>query len=331
MDIGIEGYGLYLPDRYETAAEIAARAGMTTEEVVALGIEGKCLPSQEDQPVTMAVRAALQAFERTPGIRPEEVDVVIWTGEEYKDHIAQTAAIRLQEEAGCRNAWAFDLVGQGITSILGLRVARDLMIGDNAVQTVLLAGGTRNMDLVDYRNPDTRFLLSSSASGGALLLKRGSPVNRLGKTAFLVDSEMADDVYVPGGGTEIPFSTDNLGSAQMFYQAKRPEALAVYLKKRWEAALIEVLKAVLGDERTDYLALRHAGPSVRRRILEEFHLLHNRSPSLSRWGHHGPNDVLIALDQGIRSGMLSRGMKVTLASAGLGFCYAAAVVEWGRR
>ena len=45
--------------------------------------------------------------------------MVIWTGEEYKDYIAQTAAIRLQEETECRNAWAFDLVGQGVTTIQG--------------------------------------------------------------------------------------------------------------------------------------------------------------------------------------------------------------------
>ena len=172
MNIGIVSYGLYFPDGFETAGEVAEKSGLTVDDVKALGIERKFMPAPDDQPVTMAVEAAKQAFEMATEVKPTDVDVVIWTGEEYKDYIAQTASIRLQEETGCHKAWAFDLVGQGVTSILGLRAARDLMIGDETVKTVLLAGGTRNIDLVDYTNPNTHFLLAASASGGAILLKR---------------------------------------------------------------------------------------------------------------------------------------------------------------
>jgi len=179
MKIGIVSYGLYFPKDFETADDVATKAGLTSQDVMALGIKSKCLPSQEDQPVSMAVKAAEEAFERAGGVQPTDVDVVIWTGEEYKDYIAQTASIRLQEETGCRNAWAFDLVGQGVTFILGMRVARDLMVGDESINTVLLAGGTRNVDLVDYDNPNTHFLLASSASGGAMLLRRGHGKNGL--------------------------------------------------------------------------------------------------------------------------------------------------------
>ncbi|MCP4665339.1 MAG: hypothetical protein GY849_03145, partial [Deltaproteobacteria bacterium] len=143
MNIGLVSYGLYTPSRFETAEDVAQKAGLSAGDVMNLGIEGKCLPSEDDQPVIMAEKAAKQAFERAEGVGPEDVDVVIWTGEEYKDYIAQTASIRLQEEVGCRNAWAFDLVAQGVTSIQGLRIAGDLIFGDDTVDTVLLAGGTR--------------------------------------------------------------------------------------------------------------------------------------------------------------------------------------------
>ncbi len=148
--LGIVSYGLYLPSGFESAKEIAKRSGLSSQQVTEeLGVERKCLPSAEDLPVAMAVKAARQALERAREIKPGEIDVVIWTGEEYKDYICQTAGIRVQEEVGARNAWAFDLIGQGTTSLVGLRTAQDLMIGDPAVRTVLLAGGTRNIDLVD--------------------------------------------------------------------------------------------------------------------------------------------------------------------------------------
>jgi 3-oxoacyl-[acyl-carrier-protein] synthase-3 len=329
--IGIVSYGIYLPDQVETSEEVAQRAGLTVQEVLALGIRQKCRPSEEDQPIPMAVKAAKQAFERAGGVRPEEVDLVLWTGEEYKDYIAQTASIRLQEEAGCRNAWAFDLVDQGITALLGLRVARDMMIGDQEINTVLLAGGTRNVDLVDYSNPNTRWLLPTSASGGAVLLRRGYSANQLQETAFLIDPQMADEIYVPGGGTVHPFSPENLGTKIMYYQTPHPEIVSTYLNLRFIKRLTEVIRGVAaGGKSVDYLALRHLSPRDRRQVLSELNLSSDQSESLEEVGCHGTNDPLISLDLALKKGPISDGKRVVLASSGIGFSYAAAAIRWGK-
>ncbi len=329
--IGIVSYGIYLPDQMEPSEEVARRAGLTVEEVLALGIRRKYRPSKEDQPIPMAVKAAKQAFERADGVKPEEVDLVLWTGEEYKDYIAQTASIRLQEEAGCRNAWAFDLVGQGITTLLGLRVAHDMMIGDQEINTVLLAGGTRNVDLVDYTNPDTRWLLPISASGGAVLLRRGYAANRLQGTAFLVDPEMADEVYVPGGGTVYPFSPENLGTKIMYYQTPHPEIVSEYLTLRFAKRLTEVIQRAVGAGKSvEYLALRHLSPKDRKQVLSEFSLSLEKSESLEDVGCHGTNDPLVSLDLALKRGTISDGARIVLASSGIGFSYAAAVIHWGK-
>jgi 3-oxoacyl-[acyl-carrier-protein] synthase III len=329
MKIGIVSYGLYFPKDIETADDLANRAGLSLDDVIALGIKRKFLPSPSDQPVSMAAKAAERAFECAGGIQPADIDVVIWTGEEYKDYIAQTASIRLQEETGCCNAWAFDLVGQGVTSIVGLRMARDLMIGDESVNAVLLAGGTRNIDLVDYTNPDTRFLLAASASGGAIILKRGYPANLIVDTDLMVDFDMADEVYVPGGGTEIPFRPDNLSSKLMFFQAMNPERLSLYLDKRWPKALTEVVQRVSSGRSPDYVALRHLSAKDRQRILKELNMKFEQSMELNEWGHHGPNDIIISLDLGLRDNIIQDGSRVVLASGGIGFTYAAALVQWG--
>ena len=328
-NIGIVSYGLYLPAGTETAEQIAARSGLSIEAVRGLGIEGKCRPEAEDQPVTMAVKAARQALERAEGINPEDVDLILWTGEEYKDYIAQTASIRLQEEVGCRKAWAFDLVGQGITTVLGLRIARDMMISDANINTVLLAGGTRNVDLVDYTNPDTHFMLPFSASGGAVLLRRNYDRNRLGEIVLTVDPEMADEIYVPGGGTEIPFREDNLNSKIMFFQTPHPEKVAAYLNQRFPQALAEAAQKVLPDAAPDFLALRHLAPAQRTLVLNRLGIRPDHSPALDQWGCHGTNDVLCSLDFGIKGGTLKDGSRVVLLAAGIGFTYAAAVIYWG--
>ena len=89
MNLGIVSYGLYLPNGFEDADEIAQRAGLKTEAVRVLGIERKFLPSPNDQPIPMAVKAAKHAFEKASGVAPQDIDVVLWIGEEYKDYIAR--------------------------------------------------------------------------------------------------------------------------------------------------------------------------------------------------------------------------------------------------
>jgi 3-oxoacyl-[acyl-carrier-protein] synthase III len=328
-DIGMVDYGLYLPAAFETARDIAAKTGLTEDDVRALGLRRKCRPGAEDQPVTMAAKAALAAFNRSEEITPEDIDVVIFTGEEYKDYIAQTAAIRLQEEIGCRKAYAFDLVGQGITLIVGLRIARDMMLSDPEIRTVLLTGGTRNVDLLDYRRKDTHFLLPLSASGGAMILGRDYHRNRLLNQSFHVDPEMADEILVPGGGSEHPFREDNLNSDIMFFQTARPEIMAEYLRTTWPKRLIEVVRRVSAEPGLDYLALCHNPPTTRRTILSELGLSEKYSADLSDWGRHGPNDVLLSLDMGLQNGSIQPGSNVVMASGGFGFTYAAMAFHWG--
>ena len=333
--MGLVSYGLYLPSNFETAEEIAVRSGLSREQVVAeLGIERKCLPSEEDQPSVMAAKAARQAFERARDVTPDDVDVVIWTGEEYKDYICQTASIRLQEEVGARKAWAFDLVGQGVTSLFGLRTARDLMIGDPSIQTVLLAGGTRNIDLVNYTNPNTRWMLATSASGAALLLRRQHPSNQLLETAFFVDPNLADEIYVPGGGTVYPFSLEILGTDSMFFQVAHPEVVEAYLSERMPGRFLDLIRRTMASagragQVPDYLAIRHLRSRERTRVLEGLRLKEEQSDSLADVGHHGPNDVIISLDRALQREAIKPGSRVVLASAGIGFTYAAALFQWG--
>ena len=329
MDAGIVSYGLYLPAELDTAADMVAKTELSEEQLQDLGITRKYRPSQDDQPVVMASKAAKQALERAEGLDPLDVDVVIYTGEEYKDYVAQTASIRLQEEIGCRNAYAFDLVGQGVSMVIGMRLARDMMIGDDSVRTVLLSGGTRNVDLVDPRRPDTRFLLPYSASGAAMIVQKGHGRNRLLGLDVQVDSDLADAVYVPGGGTSLPFREDNLNTEIMYFQVFEPEALREYLDKTWAGRLADVTRAALSDRRPDFLALRHLAPRDRAGVLESLGLKPEQSPALDEFGHHGTNDVVISLDLGLRNQIVRPGSLVALATAGIGFTYAAAAIKWG--
>jgi len=65
-------------------------------------------------------------------------------------------------------------------------------------------------------------------------------------------------------------------------------------------------------------------------VLKELDLMPEQAATLEEVGHHGTNDPLISLDLGLRAGRISNGSRVVLASAGIGFSYAAASIRWGK-
>jgi 3-oxoacyl-[acyl-carrier-protein] synthase-3 len=334
--VGIVSYGLYLPGEFETADEIATKSGLSRDEITReIGLIKKCKPAQDDQPVTMGRKAADIAFEKAKGtVTPDKVDVVLWSGEEFKDFIAQTASIRIQEEVKAYNAWAFDIIGQGTTSLVGIRLARDLMAGDNSVNTVLLAGGTRNCDLVNYKDPNSKWMLPTSASGAAMILRRDYVNNSVLGMAQIVDPEMADEIYVPVGGTVNQYSVDNVETDGMFFNVFNPALVNEYLDKRMPGRMVDVINKALEDagmsgKKIDYLAMRYLLPKQRKKVLEALKLDESKTDALADVGHHGPNDVIISLDRAAQKGIIKKGSIVVMAAAGIGFTYSAAVLQYG--
>src|SRR5206468_225656 len=119
-------------------------------------------------------------------------------------HIVWTAAIHVQRELGLAKAWAFDVSARCSTGILGLKLASALMKTDERVNRVLLVGGHRTGDLVDYTDKNTRFLYNLADGGSAMLLERTSEHDARGAelldVAVITDGAFSMDVVLPAGG-----------------------------------------------------------------------------------------------------------------------------------
>lgn len=173
-NIGIVGTGIYIPDTAITAQEIANQTqGVWAAEAVEnkLGIIKKTIPGKDDGTQEMAVWASKNALERT-GIDPKEIDLIISVGEEWKEYPLTTSGIYLQEKIGAANAWAIDVQQRCCTTISAMKMAKDMMLGDDDINTVLIAGGYRNGDFVDYADKNLSMMYNLGAGGGALILKK---------------------------------------------------------------------------------------------------------------------------------------------------------------
>ncbi len=328
---GITGIGTYLPAGRMSSAELAAASGLP-EWVVRekLGVSARVVPGPDDHPTAMGVWAAEAAL-ADAGVRPEDVDVVVSITEEYKEYPVWTAGIKLAHDVGAVNAYAYDLGQKCGTAVLGLKQARDAILADDGVDTVLVAGGYRNGDLVDLSDPDVRFMYTLGAGGAAFVVQRGRGHELLG-SAFRTDGSFSLDVLVPVGGTKAPISPENADGFRL--RVTDPAGMRERLEAKSMANFAGVVRDAVarsgaGLEDVAYVAMLHVKRSAHEALLNALGVPLERSIYLSDYGHIGQVDQALSLELARREGRLRPGDLVVLVAAGVGYVWNAICLRWG--
>jgi 3-oxoacyl-[acyl-carrier-protein] synthase-3 len=333
--IGILGFATYLPKQVQDAAYIAAQSGILEEIVrTKLGITAKRRAAYEDQTSAMAVAAARTALARA-AVEPNELDLILYSGSMHKDFYVWSAANRIQHLLGATNAYAFELAALCTTNVLALKVARDLMTADSSLRTVLICGGHRTADLLDFHDHTARFLFTLADGGSAIVLRRGHPANLVLRSSFITDGSLSEDVAIPAGGTRLPTSLETVREGKHAFHVSDPAHLKAGLDGISERNFVRVVREAVerSDRRPDeiaFLAINHMKPSMHRRILDMLGLRDEQSIYLAEYGHIGAPDQVLALELASEQGRLRDGDLVVAASAGLGFTWGATALRWGR-
>jgi 3-oxoacyl-[acyl-carrier-protein] synthase-3 len=332
-----------------TSGEIALRSGLP-EWVVRekLGIHQKPVPSPGDDPAKMAAKAAKEALKEA-GMTGEDVDVVLSIVEEYKDYPVWTSAPYIALEVSAHRAWGFDLNQKCATFITALTVAQGLFAARPEVSTILVAGGYRNGDLIDYQDEQVRFMYDLAAGGAAAVLTREmfasprsgevfasprsgeGPGIRLLSTRLKTDAVLAQTVLVPVGGTAEPLTPENAGQFKL--RVTDPELMKSRLEAVSMTGFMEVINGALQDAGytaadLDYLALLHMKPSAHRAVLEGLGLSENQAIYLCDYGHLGQLDPILSLKLAREAGKIGPGSLIAIAAAGVGYHWGAAVLRW---
>ncbi|MFC7685077.1 3-oxoacyl-ACP synthase [Ureibacillus sp. GCM10028918] len=336
MNVGIIGIGVFLPTERMTAEDIAEKANLPIEVVkIKMGITEKPIAGDNDHTVQMAIRAAEKALEHAT-IDAKDIDVIIYFGEEHKEYPLWTAGIKIQEELGATNAWAFDIQLRCGTAILAMKLAKSLMISDDNIRTVLLAGGYRNHDLIDYQNERTRFMFNLGAGGGALVLKRDVLENLIYESAIITDGSFSEDVIVPFGGTKQPLTPELLLQGLYRLDVTDPQGMKTRLEQRSLDNFIKVIRNSLSKSGFDeknlaYIGMLHMKKSAHEFVLKSFHLKEENSIYLSNYGHIGQIDQILSLQLALKEKKIQDGDVITLVSAGIGYAWGAITIQWGKQ
>lgn len=332
MHVGITAFATYIPSRVQTSRYLAEQTGIPQNVLEdKFGIVSKPWAEEGEQVSAMAVKAARAALQ---GVDPRSIDVLIWTGSEHKDYILWSAGPKVQHEIGAVNAWSTDVASRCASTQVGLKFARDMMLADPDVKRVLLAGGHRMIDVLNYRNERARFLFNMSDAASAILLERGGPQHQLLETALITDGSFSEDVAVLYGGTRHPLTKENFDASLLTLDVQNPAAMKERLDRLSMNNFLAVIERAVtrsGYSIKDigYLAVIHMKRSAHEAVLKELSLRPEQSTYLETFGHAGAPDVVRSLELGARDGKLRDGDLVVLCGAGTGYIWAATCLRWG--
>ncbi|MBM6617149.1 3-oxoacyl-ACP synthase [Bacillus suaedaesalsae] len=333
--VGIRSTGIYLPKTVMTSEELAGKSGIPKEIVESkLGIKQKPIPGPDDHTCQMGILAAKEAIDKA-GIDPLDIDLVIYIGEEHKEYPLWTAGIKLQQEVGALNAWAYDVALRCGTTVMALKVAKDMMKADDSINTVLLAGGYRNVDFIDYENPRTRFMYNLSAGGGAIILQKGYEENELLDSHIMTDGSFSLDVVVVAGGTKEPITPEAIQHKRNMLDVTDPESMKQRLEEKSMVNFLKVIRKSLEKSRLterdiDFIGILHMKKSAHDYVLDELGLREDQSIYLENYGHIGQIDQILSLQLAQQEGKLKSGDIVVLVSAGIGYAWGATTIRWGK-
>lgn len=335
-NIGIVGIGIYLPYDRMSAKDISeATKGVWAEEAVIkkLGIIEKPLPGKDDGTQEMAVKAANEALEDS-GIKPEEIDVILCMGEEWKEYPLTTSALYVQGEIGAVNAWGIDLQNRCSTTVTSLKIAKDLMTADDNINTLMIVGGYRNCDFINYEDKNMSMMYNLSAGGGAIILQKGVKNNLLLGSHIISDGTMSRDAGVYYGGINHPITAQNTDIAYRSLQLFRPTEMKDRLNEvsmdNWMKCIDSSLKkSGMSRSDIDYVAVLHIKRSMHSYLLNELGLTEENSIYLEEYGHIGQVDQILSLKLGLEQEKIKQGSNILMIAAGIGYVWAASVIKWG--
>ena len=325
--VGLQATASYLPERWLTAAEVGAAAGIPEQVIVEkFGLRGKHIAAPDEHVSDLSVKAAEKLLGET-GVDPATIDVVLYYGSMYRDYAVWQAAPHIAHRLGATNAFAVEYGNVSHGTSIALRVARDLPRAEPELANVLVVAACRESYLLDYENERSRFMFSFGDGAVAGLLVGDADRNEVLGAHAITNGAYSLQVKVPGGGSRDPDGyrfLDVQDPAEMkggLDQESLPNFVAV------ARGAVERSGLQLGD--VSFVCALHTKRSMFLALLGELGMREDQAVYLDDTGHMSGVDPLLALDRAARAGDLHDGELVLLLAAGTGYTWAASVVRWG--
>lgn len=324
MALKILGTGSYLPPQVVTNDDLAKSLETSDDWIFShTGIHARHIAEEDDCTSTMATKAARAAME-TAGVAPEEIGLIIVATSSPDYNTFPSTACLVQAALGCPATGAYDLQAACAGFVYALDQAR-CWVKVNPSRKAIVIGSETLSRVVDWRDRSSCILFGDGA--GAVVLgdvpgEEGPGAHTVlwadGNGAGFISREGGARRRAEPGTVKIPY---------LVLQGHDVFAFAVRALSKVTNQLCEKLGTT--PDRLDRVFAHQANgriiEAVARRMklpLEKFYL------NLETTGNTSAASIPLALDEAVRKGELTDGMKIVLCGFGAGLTYAGTYMQW---
>ena len=318
----IAGTGSYLPPRRLTNADLAAQLGAqgieTSDEwiVERTGIRARHFADDGVAASDLALVAAQNALQAA-GMTAAEIDLII-VATSTPDMVFPSTATILQHKLGVAGCAAFDVQAVCSGFIYALSVA-DAMIQTGAATKALVIGAEVFSRLLDFKDRTTCVLFGDGA--GAVVLQASSTPGILASELH-ADGRHVGILCVPGNVSGGKILGDPL------LKMDGPAVFKVAVGVLADVARSVLAKAGKTEADIDWLIPHQANIRIMQSTARKLKLAEDRViVTVDQHGNTSAASIPLALDHGVRQGMIKPGQTLLLEGVGGGFTWGAVLLN----
>lgn len=316
----IIGTGSYLPARIMTNAEFESRIDTSDAWIrERTGIEQRHVAAEGETTSDLALVAAQRALEAA-GVSASEIDLIV-VGTTTPDIIFPSTACLLQHKLGAKDCPAFD-VNAACTGFLYALSIAEKFVRTGAARTALVVGAETLTRMLDWNDRGTCVLFGDGA--GAVVLRADSQPGVI-STHIHADGQYQNLLYNPVG-VSAGFKDEPNHGVRVMMSGNEVFRVAVRTLSR---IVDETLAAnQLSKDAIDWLVPHQANLRIISATAKHLDMPMDRViVTVNKHGNTSSGSVPLALDHGIRSGLIKPGQLLLLEAFGGGFTWGSALVR----
>lgn len=321
----ITGWGMSVPERVLTNAELARTIDSTDEWIVShTGIRQRRIAGPRETTASLALAAARSALE-CADVSPRQIDLII-VATSTPEYIFPATACVVQDQIGASNAGAFDLSAACSGFIYAMEMGA-AAIRCGSLKNVLVIGSETLSRVVDWKDRGTCILFGDGA--GAFVLQASETPGGVLASLMRSDGSGGRALIIPAGGSHLPTSLETIRDNQHVIHMDGKEVYR-FATRVMASAAREVVQAAGLSMDDIALVVPH---QANQRIIDTAARLLNLPKdrfivNLDRYGNTSTASIPIAICEAVEEGRIRPNDNLVLVGFGAGLTWGASVVQW---
>ena len=271
----------------------------------------------------LAVRAATKCLDAI-NYSPEKVEGIL-LATSSPDRMQPATATRVQHIIGAKNAFAFDINSVCSGSTFGIAMA-DALIKSGYCENILLIASEVYSKIMN-RKDFSSYPFFGDGSGAVLFQAGNTSAEGVLHSCLRTDGSGSDTISVPAGGTMLPFAkmtNDRLA----FFKMKGIDVFNFAVEKGSEIILHLLKEADVSISDIKCFICHQANVNIIHKIAKILGVSTDRFfMNLSSYGNTASASVLIALDEAIFMGVITKSDLVVTVAFGGGLSWGANLIR----